>query len=393
MDIYIKNLKNKSPFEYVKNYDIPEFIEVIVDSYIYCLGYHGCTNEKCRTFIKTKIINEKQSFPHIEVYDEFKDEFKMIMGEEVNYGKFNSDTIHSIIYTLCMLEKYDNLCIPFQYYNNDKFMNDKLLNEINLYKTLEDTIIFDIVDIYTNLFYEIVPYLMLWNGPTKYYYHRNLNFYLKKCFLMDKIRFICIKLTLIPSYIGTHANILIFDKKTKILERFEPYGIIPFLEIEKLDKMIGKKIIKYFEEYYGPVTYLAPKDYMQNINFQMISNDADINVKKLGDPAGYCLAWTFWYLELRINNPDIHPKKLVKYAFDAIRVIAKENNDKVDGETIFIDFIRNYSSKLDVKKNSFLCNAGIKEKNIYNITIKKNDRKKIMSYILTQFNNCIKRSS
>ena len=29
-----------------------------------------------------------------------------------------------------------------------------------------------------------------------------------------------------------HANILIFDKKTGILDRFEPHGNIPFLEIE-----------------------------------------------------------------------------------------------------------------------------------------------------------------
>ena len=47
-------------------------------------------------------------------------------------------------------------------------------------------------------------------------------------------------------------------------------------------------------------------------SFQILSNDDSNYTKKLGDPIGYCLAWTLWYLEQRIGNPDINLDNLLK---------------------------------------------------------------------------------
>ena len=57
---------------------------------------------------------------------------------------------------------------------------------------------------------------------------------------------------------------------------------------------------------------------MEETKFQIVSSDSDPDIKKTGDPLGFCMAWCFWYLELRIKNPKIESKKLVEYAFNNI---------------------------------------------------------------------------
>ena len=126
---------------------------------------------------------------------------------------------------------------------------------------------------------------------------------------------------------------------------------------------------------------------MNNISFQTISNDSELNVRKLGDPSGYCLAWTFWYLEMRINNPNIHPKQLVK---KAVHSINKENNKKrAKGKYVFIDFIRNYANKLDKLKNDFILQSGIEEYFLYNMVLKAEDQEKLMKNMVNAFNKII----
>jgi hypothetical protein len=135
--------------------------------------------------------------------------------------------------------------------------------------------------------------------------------------------------------------------------------------------MIKKRIGKHFEPYLAAkgmkLTYLAPKDYMYGMAFQEISGEDYTDVKKLGDPAGYCLAWSYWYLELRVHNPDVHPIDIIK------RAMKKINNSSDDSQRKFIDFIRNYAVDLDKTKNKFMLDAGISEYNVYNIDLSDND--------------------
>lgn len=135
-----------------------------------------------------------------------------------------------------------------------------------------------------------------------------------------------------------HANYMIYDSKTKSLERYEPLGLtfskcITLVnldnEIKKLfDENMGKNFIK---KYYKPLDYL-PKDNVQRLQMR--------EEAKEGDPSGFCVAWVAWWADLRLSNPNIDRKGLSKIV---IKEIAKM--DQTDG---FTDFIRDYASNLDV---------------------------------------------
>jgi hypothetical protein len=174
----------------------------------------------------------------------------------------------------------------------------------------------------------------------------------------------------------SHANILIYDKKNNILERFEPYGYYIMLDNDALDD----KIYKYFKHIYNKnITYVKPKDYLNKIKFQTLSNDMNIDVKKFNDPFGYCLAWTLWYLEMRLLNPETSSQNLVTESYDDI--INKYGNKN----NALIDFIRDFSCTLDNAKNTFLLKEiKINKNNLYDVTMTSNE--KIIKKIMDKFN-------
>ena len=195
--------------------------------------------------------------------------------------------------------------------------------------------------------------------------------HIKKLLKDDKVDFIYIKLSLIPNGTSTHANLLLYNKKENIIERFEPYGSNDLLDQDKLNEFIEKLAKKIFNK---KVKYINPKLFMNNTKFQLISSDSDPDNKKQGDPAGYCLAWTFWYLELRLNNPDVDSKILVENALKKI-VNRDSNSNQV------LDYIRNYSHELDKLKNNFLKDCGIKKNDYYNNNFSDKDLDTILDKI------------
>ena len=189
-------------------------------------------------------------------------------------------------------------------------------------------------------------------------------------------RFIFIKLSLIPNSSGTHANILIYDKKLNILERFEPYGPNGMLDEEKLNSYLEKLSKKLFNK---KTKFISPKLFLDDTKFQIVSSDSDPDNKKLGDPIGYCLAWCFWYLELRLKNPDITSKELVKFAFNDIL----QNHSKDSNQVL--SYIRNYSQELDKMKNEFLKEAGISENDFYSTNFTEKQIQLIIEHISKEF--------
>jgi hypothetical protein len=166
-------------------------------------------------------------------------------------------------------------------------------------------------------------------------------------------------LTLIPQNRGTHANIVVYDKVRNEAIRFEPYGPMEIMDDAKLNRhlyILFKKILD------PMVKYFEPKDYLTENRFQVVSSENDIVNKKLGDPAGYCLAWVYWFLELRLSNPDENIKTLITDTFNNIVDTQSEDNTNQ-----VLNHIRNYSSKLDSEKNNFLKKIGFKDEEIYNM--------------------------
>jgi hypothetical protein len=137
----------------------------------------------------------------------------------------------------------------------------------------------------------------------------------------------------------SHANFLIFDLYEKSLERFEPIGIDDTLVKKKHDD----GIFKMFQTYCGKdengedrlLKYYPPSSFCPKLGPQWQDRYEEIHIKnKLsGDPIGFCAAWTIWYVNLRLLNPDIDRKSVLS-----------ESSILITEEFVsFRDFIRNYS--------------------------------------------------
>ena len=108
--------------------------------------------------------------------------------------------------------------------------------------------------------------------------------------------------------------------------------------------------------------------------------------QKMGDFGGYCLAWCFLFLEVRL----LYDKSSSKEVIDLINNYIQTNfqldfkdilNDKQLNK--FMIFIRYYGYNLDQYKNKLMINFDLNLKTIYHINIKDDIYNKI-SYKLNK---------
>lgn len=393
MDVFIKDKNGKSPIDYVPDDKFVKFIDLVTNGIINSRDLIIPCNDvkKMDCFNRTKeyIIKNKISY----ITDDKQDDIKLISSPVVTRGRFNSDILHNVIYTTIILERNSNVGLPFQHYEKAKAIT--LLASLDTTNFLtfrpEEYMMSELINIYNEYFFEIAPYLILWKGKNLFYVDKDIEFYTLKCLNAKSVRFIFFKLTLLASASGTHANIIIFDKERGSLERFEPYGEIPYLETENLDEMIKDKLGTFLGRYLKSknmkLTYYSPRDLFSGVSFQIISNDMSSKVKKMGDPVGFCLAWTLWYLEMRIKNPNVDPKMLISRSVFKIK-----QTEKTDYQNqLFIDFIRNYAAALDDEKNKIMLSAGLSEQYIYNLQFSQKDNEKIIGYVTKRITDAMKK--
>ena len=151
--------------------------------------------------------------------------------------------------------------------------------------------------------------------------------YIQSCSGNARVRFVAMSLG-IESSLGGHANYLILDKKTNLVEHFEPNGhkIIPQFKIDELSRTL-----KYFFTKLGYI-YQPPSLSCPVIGPQRIQSKAP-NLKNV-DPEGYCLAWSILYVDLRFSFPDIPPLHLQNIMIDSV----------TSNPEILLITIRNYAS-------------------------------------------------
>ena len=295
-----------------------------------------------------------------------------------DFGLFNSDIVHSVLYTVNLMTKYDDLIIPFQIYSDDKKNWElwKIKNEGSLSVDPIGDLFMRIIASHYEVLFTVVPYILFWRDKHLHYYNNNNDIFLKRA-IASRNRFVLLKLTLFPHSSMLHANIIFYDKKTNVLRRFEPYGDWEFLDSYSLDEYISKLFIKCIpDDKKASLKYLRPGDYLHNTKFQLLSMDNDPDKKKLGDPAGYCLAWCFWFIELKLKNPDVSDKELVE---DTLNDII-DKSDKSDNNPI-LTHIRNYAANLDKEKNALLEKMGIDKSDMYNLIYSVEKMEKIIKYI------------
>nr|QBK91278.1 MAG: regulator of chromosome condensation protein [Pithovirus LCPAC202] len=138
---------------------------------------------------------------------------------------------------------------------------------------------------------------------------------------------------------GAHANFLIYDKKLNEIELFEPHGHQTLFESSDMNlaikNLFENMTIKGKD---SPIKYVSPLDFCPKISFQSSQNAPDD--KELGT----CFAWSIWYVDFRLSNPDIPRKELINQAMKYL-----SGPDK--GKSLFDDFILRYSR--DIQKYIF----------------------------------------
>jgi ankyrin repeat protein len=193
----------------------------------------------------------------------------------------------------------------------------------------------------------------------------------KQCLKNKKIRFIISPLRILSLNSGGHANYLIFNKNTFEIERFEPYG--SYYNFDSLDE----KLKNYFKEINTKIKYLSPNEFCPNIGIQEIQ-ELELELEKvhesIGDPLGFCSAWSIWYADLRLSNPNLNREDLLKQSID----ISKKKNN-------LTNFIRNYAEFMIDHRDQILRKNNILK--LYEENI--NDQQ--MNKILKVINNEIKK--
>ena len=112
-----------------------------------------------------------------------------------------------------------------------------------------------------------------------------------------------------------HANLLLLDTRTGELERFEPHGMksLPMYKEKELDTEIGKL----FYEKLGITKYYKPEHICPGPGPQSKQEkERRAQLKDLKDiidlKSGTCVAWTMFYGDLRLRNPDIPREEIIE---------------------------------------------------------------------------------
>ncbi len=110
---------------------------------------------------------------------------------------------------------------------------------------------------------------------------------------------------------GRHANVLIYDKDTNEMERFDSlgYSASSLYRMEELDALL---IPAFNQHTPKPIKYFTPMDFCPKIPIFQVLELNDIPAED--DIGGNCAVWRLWYIHVKLSNPHLNRKELVELA-------------------------------------------------------------------------------
>lgn len=155
-------------------------------------------------------------------------------------------------------------------------------------------------------------------------YNENFEKNAEKALKNKNIDFICIYLSLVPtSYEENedsmkHANVIIYDKRNNIIERFEPNTRSYLENNPEYEDVLNDAIMR--------IPFIANRNpkLIETVDICPISPHAEEGkeYKELFQyHGGSCAIWTAWYIDLRLSNPNKDPSDILKYAIKYIQNI------------------------------------------------------------------------
>jgi hypothetical protein len=205
-------------------------------------------------------------------------------GEQHSSGVlYTTDNIIMVLVYLKLLEKYGNKCSVVTVDNNIFELDSEIaFSGIEL----------DYMDI------ELKEHKLNYLGET-----------LKDC--VDRgVDIIIIPLILLFKR-GSHANILIYKPKQKLMERFEPHGIGS--HTDTFDDLLSTIVTEQLRPFLGPLTYASTNQICPNSKgFQALENTLKVFDIKEG---GFCMMWSCFMAEMVLMNPENTTKEIIDEVF------------------------------------------------------------------------------
>ena len=349
LDIFIKNKGFYTPLA-LAELKKQNLMDIAIKSFIYHIKDKSIkfSPEEAKEYIlknKTTIYNKNNNN---------NNDNDIIIGDYnyIKHNKFRASDINIHLYMIVLLQKYNNLGVPYLP-NLQKFTNDK----ITLVNKKFDNVTFnnhkEYIIKYLYHTEELMYFRIYWADENNFVITPKIGEAIQNIFKFKKYVFIIIAIYNDFLY---HANVLIFDRDKKLIIHFEPHGKLNIYvgKLYETLKNIFKKELKGFK-------YITPIEYLPIDAYQSMYDGGSQYISKVGD-LGFCCAWCFWFIELYINNTKYDLKSLVN------KSIKKLINTKYT----FIDHIRNYANYLNNKMVELLLEYNIPNKYINNLLLEDN---------------------
>jgi len=337
LNIFIKNNNNKCPYDFINN----EYINIIVDSFFNYLKINknkliidweiNCFNdiEKCKKQIKKIIIEENRSIPKIK-----ESELQFDSGIFVNMSLYTGAPIDVLCGLLFLYDTFKskdlNLIIDYPLIHNEELENYFKKLGININYKL------DFCNFEINWSFQKIIY------PT-YFDHEFKNKIKNSLYIIIPIG--------IETVRGSHANILFYDIRKNIIERFEPNGAYSPPDFNYNSELLDKILETKFKNL-NNIRYIKPIEYLPVIGFQILENKND---KRIGDPNGFCAVWCCWWIYHKLKNIDIESGILAE------KLIKEIKFKNLNFRTVIRNFSKNvfelrdkFLNKYDIDINDFI---------------------------------------
>ena len=385
LKIYLKNKSEICPIDAVPENERDEFYNLVTDSYLnelkkrddwpdtfdrrICLN-HTINNQDRQIILER--IKDGISYPKRD-----SNYVTLLLPPSANITHYSSYSYNYICYLHYLLKKYPEIKIPITPEIN--YTSKEIYRDITKDFQSDDNtdhIIRGILKDYVSHSSKIFNHVIIWKSTDKMFVSPWLEDSIQ--YTLDKYpdtKFIIFKLTILNEMNMNHANIIIYDVNNSIIERFDPYGTVPFIDGISIDS----HLIQLFSNIVPTAEYLSPDDTSQGISFQIFSDEMNKSNYVENDPNGFCMAWCLWYTEMRAKNPSVSPRNLIKKSI-------KNINKKEDK---FKDYIRNYSNYLDKKKNRLLEESNMPSKYWYRRNLPSNYYKDYLKHMHSVFDSLL----
>lgn len=131
-----------------------------------------------------------------------------------------------------------------------------------------------------------------------------------------------------------HLNILVYDKSTSTLERFEPNGSSTpvYFRPDLLDMELEKIFNIVYSRLYKTITYIKPSNFCPKIGLQMLEqierNNYNSPMKK-----GTCSLWSFVYADMRLTYPNKNREEIHNL------IVSKIQEDNSDLYKFIVEYL------------------------------------------------------